>query len=569
MTVMEKYARWLSDEKVNDDVKNQLMNYTQEQIEDAFYRELEFGTAGLRGILGPGSNRLNVFVVRKATVGFAIYLIEKYNDARSRGVVISYDNRLFSKTFALEAAKVLSECGIKAYIFESLRPTPELSFAVRKANAVGGIMITASHNPKEYNGYKVYDKNGCQIVPEEIAPLVKIIDNLGFELDVEVPRYALPGEIVELGKDYDDDYIAHLKTLELDKNLSKKGLKIVFSPQHGTSYLLAMRLFEELGYDVIPCLEQCTFDQLFSKTLSPNPEDPRSFELAIKYAKENDAQMILVTDPDGDRVGFAYKNLKGEYTLLTGNKTGALMIDYILDQRQRQQLLKDNSTIFTTVVTSSLGEDIARYYNVATEKVLTGFKYIGDKIEQYNLSGEKQFEFGYEESYGYLVKDFARDKDSLQAMLIIAEMVNYHRHHGRNIDDALNDLYARYGYREDKLYSIYFTGKTGHMTMKRLMENLHKNPPHHFGTFKVIRYEDFFNQIKVEVGQKPVVFNQLPKTDMIKFYLEDGSSIAIRPSGTEPKCKFYYEAIGNNATEAIMKPDLIHKALLKTLKIED
>ncbi len=568
MTVKEKYQRWLSDEKVTDDTKNQLINYTPEQIEDAFYRELEFGTAGLRGILGPGSNRLNVFVVRKATIGFAKYLLQKYNDARSRGVVISYDNRLFSKTFANEAAQVLSQSGIKTYLFESLRPSPELSFAVRKANAVGGIMITASHNPKEYNGYKVYDKNGCQIVPDEIQPLVEIIDKLGFELDVKVERYVLEGQIIKIGKDFDDDYVKHIKSIEFDNTLSKKDFKIVFSPQHGASYLPAMRVFKELGYEVIPVEEQCVADPLFSKTESPNPEDPRSFELPLEYARKYDADIILVTDPDGDRVGFAYKNSEGDYTLLSGNKTGALMIDYILSQRQRRGFLKNNSVIFDTVVTSSLGREIAKYYGVQSESVLTGFKYIGERIEHYNKTNEKTFEFGYEESYGYLVKDFTRDKDSLQAMITIAELSNYHRLHGVNIDVALDEIYRRHGYSQDKLFSIYFKGKTGFDKMKEIMDTLHEKPLQKIGSQKIVIFEDYLKQIRIDKEGKHVM-DHLPKTNLVKFYLADGSSIAIRPSGTEPKCKFYYEAKGACLKDVLKKPDLIHKALLKSLNFED
>ena len=438
MTISEKYKRYLSEPTLSDEFREQLENMTDDEINDAFYCDLEFGTAGIRGVLGPGSNRLNVYVIRKATVGFARFLLEKYGSkAKTNGVVISHDNRLYSREFAIESARTLSSYGIKAYLFDDLRPTPELSYAVRKAKAVGGIMITASHNPKEYNGYKVYDKNGCQLIPSEIAGLVDIISKLGFELDVRRGRDPNPGQILMLDESYDEYYRRGVRMIQLNKDLDKNGFKIVFSPQHGTAYENGMKLFKHLKYDVIPVKEQCTFDPYFSNTKSPNPENPEAYELPLIYARENDADLILVTDPDADRIGIAFKDSKGEYQLYTGNQTGALLIEYILSQRKEKGILSQNGVIFNTIVTSSLGSKIASGYNVSTESLLTGFKFIGSRIHYYSKTREKTFEFGYEESYGYLVSSFVRDKDSLQAMVIISEMVNYYRLQGKRLDQFM------------------------------------------------------------------------------------------------------------------------------------
>ena len=570
MTISEKYKRYLSEPTLSDEFREQLENMTDDEINDAFYCDLEFGTAGIRGVLGPGSNRLNVYVIRKATVGFARFLLQKYGSkAKTNGVVISHDNRLYSREFAIESARTLSSYGIKAYLFDDLRPTPELSYAVRKAKAVGGIMITASHNPKEYNGYKVYDKNGCQLIPSEIAGLVEIISKLGFELDVRRGRDPNPGQILMLDESYDEYYRRGVRMIQLNKDLDKEGFKIVFSPQHGTAYENGMKLFKHLKYDVIPVKEQCTFDPYFSNTKSPNPENPEAYELPLIYAKENDADLILITDPDADRIGIAFKDSKGEYQLYTGNQTGALLIEYILSQRKEKGILSKNGVVFNTIVTSSLGSKIASGYEVSTESLLTGFKFIGSRIHYYSKTREKTFEFGYEESYGYLVSSFVRDKDSLQAMVIISEMVNYYRLQGKRLDQVMEEISKKYGYHADKLYSIYFKGKSGLEEMFSIMRNLHDQPLTEIAGKKITVVEDYLFLTRTsEYGEEYI--ENLPSTNAIKFYLEDGSWVAIRPSGTEPKCKFYYESVSSSSSEEAREfIEKMHISLLQQLNIEN
>lgn len=563
MLVEEKYQRWLNDESVSNEDKEVLKNLSKEEVNDAFYRDLEFGTAGIRGILGPGSNRLNIKIVKKATVGFAKYLLEVYKNAKERGVCISHDNRLYSREFTLETARVLSSFGIKSYIFDSLRPTPELSYAVRKMHAVGGVMITASHNPKEYNGYKVYDENGCQLVPSKIKRLVEIIDNLGFELDVEEGKEKASIEVMD--DSIDESYCKEVESISINKDL-KKDLKIVFSPQHGTSYVNAMRIFKDLGYDVIPVKEQCLPDPLFSNTKSPNPENKEAYELSLEYAKKYDADLILTTDPDADRVGIAFKNSSGEYELYTGNQTGALLIYYVLSQRKKKGILSKNGVLFNTIVTSSLGEKIAKDFGLSVESLLTGFKFIGDRIHHYEQTKEKTFEFGYEESYGYLIKPFVRDKDSLQALVMVSEMTNYFLKENKRLDQVMDEIQQKYGYHHDELYSIYFEGQQGLETMKNIMASFRNNPLKEIMGLKVTHYEDYLTLIRY-MNEKEEKIEGLPTSDVLKYYLEDGSTIAIRPSGTEPKCKFYYGAVGKDKS-VVNKPKALHKAILELLNLK-
>ena len=570
MTILEKYNRYLTEPTISDEMKEELRQMSDEEINDAFYRELEFGTAGLRGILGPGSNRLNIYVIRKATVGFAQYLLGKYGwKAKTNGVVISHDNRLCSREFAVEAARTLSSYGITSYLFDSLRPTPELSYAVRKAKAMGGIMITASHNPKEYNGYKVYDKNGCQLLPNDIVPLVNIIQNLGFELNVRRGKDPNPGQILILDESYDENYRRGVRQIQINKNLDKSDFKIVFSPQHGTAYENGMKLLNHLKYNVIPVKEQCTPDPYFTNTKTPNPEEKEAYDLSIIYAKEYNADLILITDPDGDRIGIAFLNSKGEYQLYTGNQTGALLIEYILSQKHKLGTLPENGVIFNTIVTSTLGKKIADEYNVKTESLLTGFKYIGSRIHYYSKTKEKTFIFGYEESYGYLLSPFVRDKDSLQAMVIIAEMVNYYRLQGLRLDQVMDNISKKHGYHSDVLYSIFFKGQTGAETMRTIMSNLHQHPLKEVAGLKVVAVEDYLYLTRT-TEEDEVYIENLPSTNAVKYFLEDGSTIAIRPSGTEPKCKFYYGAISKNSfEEANQMPEKLHASLMELLNIEE
>ena len=564
MATTENYKRWLESPKVSESDKEILRKMTQVEIDDAFFKDVEFGTAGMRGILGPGTNRLNEFTVKKATVGFAKYLLEKYENAKSAGVVISHDNRHMSREFTLLTAKILSEFGIKAYIFDSLRPTPELSFAVRYMKAIGGVMITASHNPKEHNGYKVYDETGCQLVPDKIARLVDIIGELPNELEVEYTPVAKPAEVITLSKEVDDEYVRLVESIVLNNDLNKKGFKIVFTPNHGTSYVNAMRVYKDLGYEVYPVLSQCDPDPDFSGTLSPNPEDPRSYIEPIKLAKEIGAQLVVMTDPDGDRCGLAYLSSKGEYKTLTGNQSAAMLMDYIFHVRQERGLLHKDGVMYNTVVTSSLGEEVASYYGVKTEQFLTGFKFIGNRIDYYEKHGGGHFfEFGYEESYGCLIAPFARDKDGLQAITMYSEMALYYHLQGKTLDMVWEDLGKRFGYHEDQVYSIAFAGSAGDQQMKDLMTSLRTNPFIELDSNKVIKVDDY--QLSLSKAKDICKKIDLPKSNVIKLYFEDGTTIAVRPSGTEAKVKFYIGVKANSLKEAEAKPKLLYekfKALL-------
>ena len=381
MSTLDNYNRWLNSSRVDEATKEVLRKMNQQEIDDAFFKDVEFGTAGMRGVLGPGTNRLNNFTVRKATVAFGKYLLELFPNAKEMGVVISHDNRHMSREFTLLSASVLNDLGIKTYIFDSLRPTPELSFTVRYLKACGGIMITASHNPKQYNGYKVYDETGCQLVPDKIARLLEIIASLPNELDVEYEVEQVKGENVLLDKSVDDEYVKLVEKIAINNDLDKSNFKVVFTPNHGTSYVNSMRIFSDLGYKIYPVLSQIDPDPDFSGTLSPNPEDPRSFIEPIKLAKEIDADLIVMTDPDGDRVGLGYKASDGSYQTLTGNQSAALLMDYIFDQKKQRGQLSKNGVMYNTIVTSSIGEQIASYYGVKTEQFLTGFKFIGNRID--------------------------------------------------------------------------------------------------------------------------------------------------------------------------------------------
>lgn len=560
MGAKEEYNRWLNSTVLSNAEKQILKNMNDIEIDDAFYKKVEFGTAGMRGIIGPGTNRLNVYTVRKATVGFAIYLLEKFPNASTDGVVISHDNRHMSREFTLLSAKVLSEFGIKTYIFDSLRPTPELSYAVRYLKACGGIMITASHNPKEHNGYKVYDETGCQLVPNKISRLVDIIDNLPNELDVSYVAVKEPGEIITLGKDVDDSYVKEVESIVINNDLNKKGFKIVFTPNHGTSYVNAIRVFKDLGYEVYPLEKQCTPDPDFSATLSPNPEDQRSFIEPIKYAKEIGADLIVMTDPDGDRCGLAYLTSKGEYETLTGNQSAAMLMDYIFSQRKQKGLLSSNGVMYNTVVTSSLGKEIATSYGVKCEQFLTGFKFIGHQIDHYEKIGNgPKFEFGYEESYGCLIAPFARDKDALQAITMYCEMALFNFRNGKRLDEVWDDLGKRFGYHEDVVYSMTFNGSAGSKQMDALMDTLHNNPFIDIDGARVVKVEDYLKSIVKENNKESPII--LPSSNLVKLYFDDNTIIAVRPSGTEPKVKFYIGVVGKKKDDVLGKAEKVYSSL--------
>ena len=563
----ENYQRWLNSSVVSEEDKAKLKSMSDTEIDDAFFQDIEFGTAGMRGILGPGTNRINFYTIRKACVGFGLYLLKHFKFPQS--CAISHDNRYFSREFTLECAEILNKMGINTYIFDSLRPTPELSYAVRAKKASGGIMITASHNPKEDNGFKVYDEFGCQLVPNKIKDLIDIIATLGDELTLKVPQGEHLGENYVLPKSIDDNYVDLCKSVQINPNLNKKDFKIVYTPNHGTSYVNAMRVFNECGYKVYPVLSQCNPDPAFSGTLSPNPEDPRSYIEPIKLAKEVDADIIVMTDPDGDRVGLACKDGKGDYTLITGNEGAAILLDYVLSERIRKKEMTKDPVVYNTVVSSCLGREICDHYGVRCESFLTGFKYIGDRIRYYEVNGGPQFIFGYEESYGCLIKPFVRDKDGIQAILLYSEAALWYKQHGLTLFEAYKKLGDLYGQHKSKLYNIYFKGSQGHEEMQKIMKDLEEHPITELCGNKVKVIENYFELIShnLDTNESRKIEN-LPKGDLIKFIFEDRSSICVRPSGTEPKCKFYIEVVDKDLDVAASRCDKFYKALLERLNIK-
>ena len=567
MSTKDNYLRWLNSTKVSEQDKEILRKMDQKEIDDAFFKDVEFGTAGMRGVLGPGTNRMNNFTVKKATVAFAKYLLELFPKAKEEGVVISHDNRHMSREFTLLSAETLNDYGIKTYIFDALRPTPELSFAVRYLKACAGIMITASHNPKQYNGYKVYDETGCQLVPDKIKRLLELIDALPNELEVEYEVAKVRGENILLDNKVDDEYVRLVESIAINRDLDKSNFKIVFTPNHGTSYVNSMRIFKDLGYKIYPVMSQVDPDPDFSGTLSPNPEDPRAYIEPIKLAKELNAQLVVMTDPDGDRCGLAFLNKNGEYETLTGNQSAAMLMDYIFRVRKEKGLLHSNGVMYNTIVTSSLGEKVASYYGVKTEQFLTGFKFIGNRIDYYEKLGSGPvFEFGYEESYGCLIAPFARDKDGIQAILMYSEMALYHYRNGRTLDMVWEELGQRFGYHEDKCFSIFFEGSKGASEMKELMDNLRDNPFVHMNNNKVVKVSDYQKSVTLENGKEERI--ELPKSNVIKLYYEDGTTIAVRPSGTEAKVKFYIGVVGTSLEDAKAKPERLYQEFKQIMNIK-
>ena len=563
--IQDNYLRWLNSTIVSSKDKEILKNMSEEEKADAFFKNVEFGTAGMRGVLGPGTNRLNSHTVRKAVIAFAIYLIEKFDDAYTSGVVISHDNRHMSREFTLLCAKVMSEFGIKVYLFDSLRPTPELSFAIRYLKACGGIMITASHNPKEYNGFKVYDETGCQLTPDKIERLINIIDDLPDELNVNFTPNIHPASIQILDETIDDEYVKAVESISISKDIDKSNFPIVFTPNHGTAYVNGMRVFKDLGFDVRPLLSQCTPDPDFSNTLSPNPEDERSFIEPIKYAKEINAKLIVMTDPDGDRVGLACLNKDGQYQTFTGNQSAAMLMDYMFESLKAKGLLPEDGVVYNTVVTSPLGEVIAKHFNLKYEAFLTGFKYIGSRIDYYEKRGGPVFVFGYEESYGCLIAPFARDKDGLQAITLYAEMANFYDKQGKSLDIVWDELGKKYGYYDDKVFNIAFFGPVGEEKMNKLMNILHTNPYISLDGLHVVKVEDYLKSVCFE-GKKESKIN-LPKSDLVKLTFNDGTVIAVRPSGTEPKVKFYMSVNSKIKENNLNRCDRLFEELKKILEL--
>lgn len=535
MNWQEKLNNWTNFQGLEAYLKTELDNLTKENLEDAFYKDLEFGTGGMRGIIGPGTNRINIYTIRKANLGFSRYLLKNYQNIKEKGVVIAYDNRYYSKTFALESAKVLATQGIKAYLFDSLRPTPELSFAVRYLKACGGIVITASHNPPQYNGYKVYDHNGCQLVPNLADEVIKYVNEIEDVFSIKIAsekELKKQGLIKTIGKEIDFAYINQVKTIQINPHIDKHNLSIVFTPLHGTARELAPRLLKECGYTNLHLVEsQCTTAPDFNTVKSPNPENSEAFTLAIELGKRKCADILIATDPDADRLGIAIKN-NDDYLLLNGNQTGAIILSYLLSERKKLGLLPKDGIVYNTIVTSNLGAKIAKAYGLEVESTLTGFKFIGEKAEE--IADKKTFVFGYEESYGYLIAPFVRDKDSFQSLLICCEAAAYYKAQNKTLVDILKELSETYGYYADTLINIVLSGKTGQEKIVYIINDFRNKHPKVIGERYVTKVEDYLES------------KTLPKTNVLKFILDDDSWFVLRPSGTEPKLKIYLGVVGKN-----------------------
>ncbi|MEA5026945.1 MAG: phospho-sugar mutase [Erysipelotrichaceae bacterium] len=561
---MDKYNQWLSFPLLDTKLKTELLLMSEKDRYDAFYTNLTFGTAGMRGLLGPGSNRMNIYTIRKANIGLAEFIRKRGPEACRRGVAIAYDNRFMSKEFAYESARVLAMADIRSYVFDSLRPTPELSFAVRYLHCFSGIVITASHNPKEYNGYKIYDENGCQMIPEYVAEIVPYIEAIADELQIAVRLTDQQEKLITtIGAEVDKPYYREVLSIQQNPQLDKRDVKIIFTPQHGTALKAVEAVFDAAGYHYINVAEQCSPDPAFSNTKTPNPEQPEAYDLALQYAKRYDADLVLSTDPDADRIGIAVKQ-HGSYQLMTGNQTGAVLLEYVFSQYRQHQKMPAHPIMFNTIVTSDLGEKVADKYGVKTEKTLTGFKFIGDRIAHYEKNQKYDFVFGYEESYGYLLKPFVRDKDAVQACLIIAEAAVYYRQQGKTLWDVLLSLYDELGWYEESQVSISGQGADGAIMIQNIMNSLRANPPLQINGTKVIRREDYLCSTADADGQQQQLC--LPQADVLKYFLADGCWIAVRPSGTEPKCKIYYCICGNNAAELKQRDQAYKTAFAQLIK---
>ncbi|MEK3911960.1 phospho-sugar mutase [Paenibacillus sp. FSL H7-0331] len=548
--VQELYEQWITDPAIDESTKAEL-NQIKEQpkeIEDRFYRDLEFGTGGLRGVIGAGTNRINRYTVGRATQGLAAFV--NALGAENPSVVIAYDSRNQSPEFALEAAKVLAGNGIKAYVFESLRSTPELSFSVRALQASAGIVITASHNPPEYNGYKVYGSDGGQLVPDQAEQVIAAIQQVQSFADVKREKRTTAeakGLLEWIGQDIDEQYIKAVTAVSLNSDIVKRSsnlFKIVFTPLHGAGNLAVRAALKTIGFSqVVVVAEQELPDAKFSTVKSPNPEEKEAFTFAIRKAKEIDADIIIGTDPDCDRMGAVVKDEKGQYFVLTGNQSGAIMVDYLLSSLKKRGQLPDNGVVIKTIVTSEMGAAVAKHYGVETINTLTGFKYIGEKMSQFEASGESTFLFGYEESYGYLAGDYARDKDAVIASMLICEAAAYYKSKGKTLYDVLQELYVRHGYFLEKLESRTLKGKDGVEQIQGIMNNWRNQPPTEVNGQTVTKIEDFSQGLY-----------GLPVENVLKYTLADDSWFCLRPSGTEPKIKVYFAVRGTSAkaaTEAI------------------
>ena len=567
MTYQESYQTWLDFADLPDYLREELVAMDEKTKEDAFYTNLEFGTAGMRGYIGAGTNRINVFVVRQATEGLAKLVESKGEEAKKRGVAIAYDSRHFSPEFAFESAQVLAAHGIKSYVFEGLRPTPELSFAVRHYNAIAGIMVTASHNPKEFNGYKVYGEDGGQMPPADAAALTDYIRDIENPFAVELADLKASKEnglITVLGEETDVKYLEELKDLSINPELIAeygKDMKIVYTPLHGTGEMLARRALAQAGFESVQVVEaQATPDSDFSTVASPNPESQAAFALAEELGREVDADVLLATDPDADRVGVEVRQADGSYWNLSGNQIGAIIAKYILEANKQAGTLPANAALAKSIVSTELVTKIAESYGATMFNVLTGFKFIAEKIQEFEEKHNYTYMFGFEESFGYLIKPFVRDKDAIQAVLIVAEIAAYYRSRGMTLADGIDEIFKEYGYFAEKTISVTLSGKDGAEQIKAIMAKFRDNSPEQFNATDIAVFEDFALQTKTDKDGN-VEKLTTPPSDVLKYTLADDSWFAVRPSGTEPKIKFYIATVGETLAEAEEKIANIEKEI--------
>jgi len=559
---MNIYNQWIEDNYFDEETKSELKSIAddEKEIQERFYKELEFGTGGLRGIIGAGTNRMNKYTVRKATQGLANYILLKETDNNKKAVAIAYDSRRFSKEFAEEAALVLNGNGIKTYLFKELAPTPELSFAVRYLGCTAGIVITASHNPPEYNGYKVYWSDGGQVPPpfdEEIIKEVMKVTDFSQVKVKDKGKAKEEGLFNIIDEEIHDAYIKEVKAQSINGDIVKKiadDFTIVFTPLHGTGNKPVMRVLKEIGFkNVFVVPQQENPDSNFSTVSYPNPEDPKAFDLAIKLAKEKNADIIIGTDPDADRVGVLVRDEKGEYSVLTGNMTGVLLAEYILSAKKSKGILPRNGAIIKTIVTTKMADAVAKEYDINLFEVLTGFKFIGKKIKEFEETGEHEYLFGFEESYGSLAGTYARDKDAVVSAMLACELAAVYKDKGMTLYEGLQELYKKYGYYKESLNSITLKGIEGQEKIKSLLTSIRNNPPSEIAGMNVLEIRDYEEQVAKNLTTKETRKMELPKSNVLYFVLEDEAWFCIRPSGTEPKVKIYFGVKGTSEEEADKK----------------
>ena len=573
MNYLDEYTKWLESDFIDKDTKNELIKIKDDkkEIEDRFYKNLEFGTAGLRGIIGAGTNRMNKYTVSKATQGLANYIIK--NNRQSKGVAIAYDSRHMSKEFSEITANCLNANGIKTYVFKSLRSVPELSYTVRKLGCTAGVMITASHNPSKYNGYKVYWDDGAQVVQphdkgiiEEVNKIEKYEDAKTINKDEAIEK----GLYNTIGKEVDDCYIEELKKLSLNPNVIKeqKDLKIVYTPLHGTGRKSVQRILKEIGFEnVYTVPEQEEPDGDFPTVDYPNPEDKNAFKLALDLAKNKNADIVLATDPDADRLGvYAKDSETGKYMPFTGNMSGMLIAEYILSQRKEKGILNNNGALVTTIVSTDLAKAIAKEYNIELFEVLTGFKYIGEKIRQFEENKNYAYEFGFEESYGCLIGTYARDKDAIAAVMMLCEAAAYYKSKGLTLWDQMLNIYKKYGYYKEDVMSLTFEGADGAEKIKAILNNLRTNPLLKIWKYKVLEFRDYKEEKIINMLTKDEKKTQLPNSNVLYYELENNCWCCVRPSGTEPKIKFYIGVKEKNEEEADNAIKQIKEELLKYIQ---